>query len=393
MKRRAFIRNTGLFVFGGVAGLHGEGNLPFREICAGGSPGDIGFAHGRAAAGQIRFNLQFYRKWLSLSGKVPGNTIAEIASRFKSPLEKHFPHFVEEMEGIARGAGLNLNDILLINARTDIMALVDREHLRAKIPGCTSLALVDFRQDQPTVVLGQNWDWDTSMKDSPVILRIHPQGRPACTTLTEAGMLAKIGMNSKRLGVCLNFLSHESDGDPDDIGIPIHCLLRGVLECASIDEITAMLFAVPRCASANFMIARQTPKGAVVMDFEITPHNFSVLFPEKGSLIHTNHFLSPEWVPGCTIGRGPSTTGRLTTARKIVKINKNREISGAGLMKKVLTSRSNLPYPISRKGNPDPDSTTLAGVIMDLSRNRILITGGPPHENPWISSDGVKSKY
>lgn len=278
MKRRTFIRNTGILVFAGVSGLHGQSNPPFLEIRADGTPGNIGFIHGRAAAEQIRYNLQFYRRWLSLSEKVPAGYIDKLASRFQSPLEKYFPHFIEEMDGIACGAGLSLNDILLINARTDMMALVDREHLRKKIPGCTSLAFVDSRQDLSTVILGQNWDWDTSMKDSPVLLRINPKGRPSCTTLTEAGMLAKIGMNSHRLGVCLNFLSHESDGDPGDIGIPIHCLLRAVLESASIDEITAMLSSVPRCASANFLIARQTSQGAVAMDFEITPHNFSVLF-------------------------------------------------------------------------------------------------------------------
>ena len=43
-------------------------------------------------------------------------------------------------------------------------------------------------------------------------------------TLTEAGMLAKIGLNDAGLGVCLNLLNTTADGGLD--GTPIHLLLR-----------------------------------------------------------------------------------------------------------------------------------------------------------------------
>ena len=47
-------------------------------------------------------------------------------------------------------------------------------------------------------------------------------------TLTEAGILAKIGLNDAGLGVCLNLLDTTADGGLD--GTPIHLLLRQVLE-------------------------------------------------------------------------------------------------------------------------------------------------------------------
>jgi hypothetical protein len=58
-------------------------------------------------------------------------------------------------------------------------------------------------------------------------------------------------------------------------------------------------------------------------------------------------------------------------------------------MQRVLVNRENLPYPISRFRNPDPSSSTLAGIIMDLTRNRFILTNGAPHMSPWVERPGV----
>ena len=55
----------------------------------------------------------------------------------------------------------------------------------------------------------------------------------------------------------------------------------------------------------------------------------------------------------------------------------------------VLESRAKLPYPISREHNPDPSSSTLAGIIMDLTRNRFILTKGAPHTSEWVDLPGV----
>ena len=55
----------------------------------------------------------------------------------------------------------------------------------------------------------------------------------------------------------------------------------------------------------------------------------------------------------------------------------------------ILESRADLPYPISRHHNPDPSSSTLAGIIMDLTRNRFVLAGGAPHLHSWVDLPGV----
>jgi hypothetical protein len=48
-----------------------------------------------------------------------------------------------------------------------------------------------------------------------------------------------------------------------------------------------------------------------------------------------------------------------------------------------------LAYPISRDHNPDRSSSTLAGIVMELTRDRFILTGGAPHLHPWIDLEGI----
>ncbi|MBK8740163.1 MAG: hypothetical protein IPM02_11800 [Betaproteobacteria bacterium] len=52
--------------------------------------------------------------------------------------------------------------------------------------------------------LAQNWDWIGAQLPAVVLLRVTGEDGRYLLTLTEAGMLAKIGMNERGLGVCLN---------------------------------------------------------------------------------------------------------------------------------------------------------------------------------------------
>jgi isopenicillin-N N-acyltransferase-like protein len=296
---------------------------------------------------------------------------------------------LEEIDGVAVGSGRQLEEILLINARTDILAIVEAERAARKIPGCTALSLRGGDRLHPSIVLAQNWDWDPLLSDAPVILRSYPTNQAAIVTLVEAGMIGKIGFNQYGLGVCLNFLSHSTDGEPGVIGVPIHCLLRAVMNCTTIDEAVATVSAAPRCASANFLIAQHGSGDPRSLDLEISPLKVAAISDQKAGLVHTNHFLDPELAVGCTSGRGPSTMMRFEEATELVVALEAVEPDPVIRAQRVLESRANLPYPISRHQNPDPSSSTLAGIIMDLTSNRFIVASGAPHRSTWTELPGV----
>ena len=384
--RRSFIASLAAV---GISACTRRPSPPFPELRAAGSAGDLGFAQGRAFATKIRANLDFYLDWLSLEGAFPPERLLELARGFARPLETRFPDMLEEIDGVARGAGLSLDQVLLINARTDIMAAVRRESTLASIPACTGLALRGRVNGEPALALAQNWDWDPVLADAPVVLRLQPSHGPAIVTLVEAGMIGKIGFNEHRLGVCLNFLSHLEDGQPGRFGVPIHCLLRAVLNCAEIGEAVVAVETSPRSASANFLLARYADGAPEALDLEISPDAVASLIAEGGDLIHTNHYLDPELAVGCTSGRGPSTMNRMTRAEALAAELEPTMTDPVRRAQTILESRADLPYPISRHHNPDPSSSTLAGIVMDLTRNRFILTGGAPHLNNWVDLPGV----
>jgi isopenicillin-N N-acyltransferase-like protein len=220
------------------------------------------------------------------------------------------------------------------------------------------------------------------------VLRLQPDDGPSIVTLVEAGMTGKIGFNQHRLGVCLNFLGHTSDARPGEIGVPIHCLLRAVMSCRTLDEVEPMIRSVPKSASANFLLAQQESGIPRAVDLEIAPVGVAALTNPDVDLIHTNHFLDPELVMGCTSVGGPSTMTRQATAERLAaELADVRD--PVRRAERILESRESLPYPISRFHNPDPDSSTLAGIVMDLTHDRFILARGAPHRSVWVDRPGA----
>jgi isopenicillin-N N-acyltransferase-like protein len=383
--RRGFISSLTAF---GIAGCSRTPAPPFPELEAAGRPGDLGMAQGRAFAGRIQANLAFYLAWMSEGGQFPATELLARARAFEPVLAEYLPDILEEIDGIARGAGMARDEILLINARTDLRAMISAEVESEAVPACTALALTGEVDGRPSLALAQNWDWDPKLADAPVVLRMQPDRGPAFVTLVEAGMAGKIGFNHHRLGVCLNFLSHSSDARPGEVGVPIHCLLRAAMSCSDLSEVEALIRSVPRSASANFLLAQHGPDGPRAIDLEIAPIGVAALTGPSVDLIHTNHFHDPDLVLGCTSVGGPSTMTRQATAERLAaELATVRD--PVRRAERILESRAELPYPISRHHNPDPDSSTLAGIVMDLTRNRFILARGAPHHSVWVDRPGV----
>ena len=110
------------------------GKTPFPELKAKGSFGAIGFAHGKTFASKIDCNVSFYVDWLTnkadkFQPKVSKSQLLEITKRFIPVIAQHQPQQLEEMEGIAKGAKCLLEEIVLLNARTDLAVMVHPIHL------------------------------------------------------------------------------------------------------------------------------------------------------------------------------------------------------------------------------------------------------------------------
>ena len=75
---------------------------------------------------------------------------ARLIGRFADGIAAFGAHYLEEMKGIADGAGVSLDDIVLVNARTEIVAQARREKNKPEaeddaVDGCTGAIILQER--------------------------------------------------------------------------------------------------------------------------------------------------------------------------------------------------------------------------------------------------------
>ncbi|HSJ58124.1 MAG TPA: hypothetical protein VLC95_13155, partial [Anaerolineae bacterium] len=93
----------------------------FELIELSGAPFERGRQHGARAAAAIHDNVAVYLELVEArSGLAPGAALAA-ARAFQPAIAAHAPALLEEMRGIAAGAGCPLDHVLLINARSELM--------------------------------------------------------------------------------------------------------------------------------------------------------------------------------------------------------------------------------------------------------------------------------
>jgi isopenicillin-N N-acyltransferase-like protein len=313
------------------------------------TPYERGEAFGRAQATPVANTLALYRRMFK-------ETTGADAREQGAQVRLGDARAEEELTGIADGARVDLNELRAANARTEILAGTGRSE--CSVVGAGGL-------------LAQNWDWHPDAKHSTVVWIVeHEDGWFA--TLTEAGILAKIGLNDAGLGVCLNLLNTTADGGLD--GTPIHLLLRQVLQhTRSVDDAVKLLTGAKTSASSAVTVAQPNDVASV----ELNPGGANVIRGQVGA--HTNHFLvAPRTGHDITPEESPSTLPRLEVVR-------NEPLLDA------LRSHESHPKGVCRhvdESEPWADQTeTVASVVMNLAARRFHVAAGPPctHEHEQIA--------
>ena len=324
-----------------------------------------GRQYGARVAPSIRQNVQDYLRLLAFHSRLGRASALRAAEAFGPAVETHAPELWQEMQGIAEGAGCDLTEVLLINARSELMLAASE---------CTALAVAPEAASQGQALLGQNWDWYTAVEAEPILLHIHQPDGLEILTLTEAGQLGKIGLNNAGLGVGLNFLKHADEG----MGLPVHIILRQMLSCEALGDAIQAALSVPRGGAANIPLAHAEGE---ILDLELTATDADFVYGDAGWLVHANHFESMRLRPQDTgIRTSRSTVARAARARRLLAAA--RDGISWDTMRTILTDHAHGAYAICRhaeRSEPHLQRTaTRASVIMDLAARTLYLTLGQP---------------
>jgi isopenicillin-N N-acyltransferase-like protein len=317
------------------------------------------------------------------------------------------PELIEEMDGIARGAGVQLADILALNCRTEILpaSFFSNSGEGVDWSECTAIAVSPRGSTDGHCWLAQNWDWLGRQRAALVVLHTRDSYGTEIATLTEGGMLAKIGLNGHGMAVGLNILRSVDDGARP--GVPVHILLRHALSQFSLAAFRKRLAAIMK--GPGFGAGSNIPAADATGDigcFELSPAGWAEHQSQDGVVVHTNHFLcAPLSERQAELGLTLSTESRLLCASSHAT---QRPLSTASI-EELLRDESDGFVSICRR--PDPNLPvaarleSVAGIRIDCSARRWWIAPNVPSRvrfeeaptgfrdaDPIVKED-VKEKY
>ena len=128
------------------------------------------------------------------------------------------------------------------------------EALERMAPGeCTALLALAPATNGDRTYLAQNWDWLLGVRDCQVLLKKPgEEGGATFASLTEAGQVAKLGLNSAGIGLVVNNLNT----DRPRVGVPWILICRKILEAETLTHAMGVVLSTPRAHSINFLLAR-----------------------------------------------------------------------------------------------------------------------------------------
>lgn len=369
--------------------------FPCIDTLGAASAFERGQIYGREAQNRIQHSVVTYARLFAACG-IDWTQACERAMRFESVIAQVDADLMTELRGMAEGSGQTLGSLMALNCRTEILPatfLADTPHLKdaaqaalaanraAGLPDwleqaawdqalhdgeCTAMGVTAAASRTGQAWLAQNWDWMGRQRQALVVLHTQGPSGQSITTLTEAGMLAKIGINQSGFALGLNILRSVRDGSR--LGVPVHVLLRHLLDCDSVAHARERLHALQTELGLGFGAASNVPcadaQGHAAC-FEFSPAGWAEVTPTDGVVVHTNHFvcesLLTEQAP---MGPGLSSQSRLSTSHQYAQ----KTPIGQADLEHFLRDESDGFLSICRSPDPSvpPESRveSVAGIVM-----------------------------
>jgi isopenicillin-N N-acyltransferase-like protein len=255
--------------------------FPLIEIS--GSSYAMGRQHGEAAADLIERYLLLIER---ITGR-PREVLCRNALTFLPRIEALSPALLQEVRGLAEGAGVSFEEALLCQVRAEagqVRAAMDE--------GCTAFALRGEATADGQVLVGQNQDLQPEFADVSILLRVTPDdGRPRALLYTFAGQLGYFGMNAHGVANYANAL-YDFHWQP---GIAHYPLKRLALEQRSVEDVVSLYQQHPQCSAANTVLA---DGAGAILSLESRPEGLALFHgTHPDAIVHTNHYLSAEFMP------------------------------------------------------------------------------------------------
>lgn len=263
-----------------------------------GSPYDMGHQQGSLLKDEIKlvYKQYLYKKvieeWtkqIAILGKGGAKAYSDPRGTLLAHAKANEPYipeeYLEEMRGLADGAGLKYEDVLILSSHVDYFAIL-----------CSTFVARGPKTADGALIEGRNLDWAKGgLKEldaySAVIVR-KPNTGHAFASVIYPGIVGDLTtINDAGVAVELNF-SMAVEEENGDSGVPALILVRMLAQYAeSTDQAEKIIRDAKRIAGYNVVVADGKTGDARLI--ELTAKTVDTLGFKDDALHTTNHFTTP----------------------------------------------------------------------------------------------------
>ncbi len=357
-----------------------------------GTPRERGRIHGEALRSEIGELLQQRQEDVQQAG---GGKLEEYVdllvenTGFVAAVEKWTPDLLQEVKGIAEGAGLDFKTTfamqLLDESGWFFRRKLVQNSLRQGDNRCSALGV--FGEGDGPALLAQTADMGAVLDGYLTLLHIkHADSPLEAYVVTLPGVVGVYGLNNRPVGVCLNAMGLRMNKSTDGLGTIF--VSRGILAQPTLDDAIRFVHSVKHASGENYTIGG--PDRVVAL--ECSANKVSQFVPGATRVYHTNHPLVNDdtddahleaLVQSFPEAEELIRLGKLNTQTRFSSLEKRLSDTSQPVtvetIKSIVSTDDAPQYLVCRHKKPDTPAMTNAGFIMVLADAAELhIALGPP---------------
>ncbi len=335
-----------------------------------GGPRERGHAAGAALAPRIHRSLEFYRAFLDRRG-VGSADLAEALAPFRHAAAARLPALVEEVEGLAEGAGVPFWDLFAANAWEELEPSLATT---ASIDRCTAFAVTG----PDGTVLGHNEQWYAGDAGNTAVIVARPDDGPAFASPSVVACLPAVGMNAGGTAQAIMSLTARDDG----VGVPRVLVSRHSLQARDPDDGRARAAVPGRAGGYAHLFAGA---GGTIVTVETSASGDAVV----AGGAHTNHYLDPDLADRAD----PPEAGTVARLERLRAVLAERSPTTPTEVMEVLRDHESSPAICLHPDPADGDEaeSVLFSMVCHVEERRMWVADGNPCTAPFAEIDLVEA--
>jgi hypothetical protein len=331
-----------------------------------GKPRERGRQYGKQFAADL---AKFLDKEIvtPFSKRVTRDDMLRYAGQCAKEVRAYSPEIHDELEGMAEGAGVRLEDVVAITLHEEFY----HQGILPMVEHCTAFAAGPPNTDDRHAYVGQTWDWYVSLFGASTMLLWQRAEGPSVLAYAYPGLWVGAGMNSEGIALCWTSAEGKDIAGPR-VGVPSYVLIAQMLYQKSLKDALEEARRAKHAGWFTFVLGDGEGRLANVegspKELAIEEHKGHLVRSQFGSRKMTN---TPQGQP----------------VKYIPKVQKMYEVLGEGKSK---WNAANLKELLTHKAiclceatNEPRQVRTIDAMLFDTTKRQALVTRAPIGSRSW----------